>query len=77
MCGRGGRGGALLSPLLTFTAIQKSKAAHLWVAVAGLVVLLAASPVGKSAQASSDGINADKNDIGWVVCSAKGPEAGV
>src|SRR5262249_38132325 len=43
----------------------------------GIVVLLAASPARLSAQQTTPGINIGDSDLGGVVTSAQGPEAGV
>jgi hypothetical protein len=47
------------------------------IVVAGIAVFLSASPGGMSARQAGEAVRIDNDDIGGVVTSAKGPEAGV
>jgi hypothetical protein len=50
---------------------------YLGMVALGIALLLAASPARLGAQPTSDAIGIDDDDLGGVVTSAKGPEAGV
>src|SRR5216684_1091952 len=56
--------------------MKKTKASYLGVLAIGITVLLAAWPVRLSSQQNAP-VQIDADDIGGVVTSANGPEAGV
>jgi hypothetical protein len=56
--------------------MKRAKALHAWIVAVGISSVLVSLPSQLSSQQSS-GVRIDNDDIGGVVTSAKGPEAGV